>query len=135
MRRGITMIAARLRALAGAAPQPGRDGFTLTEILVVLGILTIGIVPLAVVQSSARRDVAQSDRYTQAMALAQTRIEMMRGAGFGNAAADSGDVGQLRWVSDVQNQGLGLDRVGVTVTWFDGRRQQNLRLVSLVSMR
>jgi prepilin-type N-terminal cleavage/methylation domain-containing protein len=124
------------RATGGPAPsRVDRGGFTLTEILVVLVILTIGIVPLAVVQSSARREVSKSDRYTQAMALAQSRIEQMRGAGFGNAAPDSGNAGQLRWVADVQNVSFGMDRVGVTVTWFDGRSDQTLRMVSLVSMR
>ncbi len=120
----------------GPAPwRVDRGGFTLTEILVVLLILTIGIVPIAVLQSNARRDVSKSDRYTQAVALAQSRIEQMRGAGFGSVFPDSGAVGLLSWTSDVQNVSLGLDRVGVTVTWFDGRRQQALRVVSLVSLR
>ena len=122
-------------ATAAAPARADRGGFTLTEILVVLVILTIGIVPLAVVQSTSRRAVGHADRMTQAVALAQSRLEQMRGAGFGNAAPDSGQAGQLRWVSDVQNVGFGLDRVGVTVRWFDGRDNRVLRLVSLVSLR
>lgn len=123
---------------APAAPArrwPDRAGFTLTEILVVLVILTIGIVPLAVVQSRARNEVSRSDRYTQAIVLAQSQIEQMKGVGFGIAVADTGQVGQLRWTSDVQNISFGLDRIGVTVTWFDGRGDQTLRMVSLVSLR
>ncbi len=135
MGRGLRRFAGRIRAAADRAPRPDRGGFTLTEILVVLAILTIGIVPLAVVQSSARREVSRSDRYTQAIALAQDRIEQAKAAGFGAAAPDSGDTGQLRWVSDIQNVSFGLDQVGVTVTWFDGRNPQQLRMVGLLSMR
>jgi hypothetical protein len=100
-----------------------------------MAILSIGIVPLAVVQSNARREVGHADRYTQAIVLAQSQIEQAKGAGFGNAVPDSGDVGQLRWVSDVRNISFGMDQVGVTVTWNDGRVDQTLRMVSLVSMR
>jgi prepilin-type N-terminal cleavage/methylation domain-containing protein len=112
-----------------------RTGFTLPEIMVVLLIVTIGIVPLAVVQSSARREVGRSDRYTQALALAQSQFEQMKGAGFGAAAADSGQVAQLRWVSDVQNVSFGLDRISVTVRWRDGGGMRTVQVAGLQSMR
>ncbi len=123
------------RPLSQCGTPPDRGGFTLIEILIVMAILSIGIVPLAVVQSSARREVNHADRYTQAIALAQSRIEQAKGAGFGSAVPDSGNVGQLRWVADVQNVSFGMNQVGVTVTWNDGRVNQTLRMVSLVSMR
>ncbi|MHB8078522.1 MAG: type IV pilus modification PilV family protein [Candidatus Krumholzibacteriia bacterium] len=126
-RARLARIASRLR--------PDRGGFTLIEILIVLAVLSIGIIPLALVQSNARREVSHADRYTQAIALAQSRIEQAKGAGFGNAAPDSGDTGQLRWVTDVQNISFGMNQIGVTVTWNDGRSDQALRMVSLVSMR
>jgi len=114
---------------------PGRDGFTLTEIMVVLLILAIGIMPLALVQSRARTEVNRSDRMTQAAALAQARLEIMKGAGFGNAQADSGQVGQLQFATQVQNVTFGLDRIQVTVNWFDGRSNQSLVVSDLLSMR
>jgi len=123
------------RPAAEHALRPDRGGFTLIEILIVMAVLSIGIIPLAVVQSNARREVNHADRYTQAIALAQSRIEQIKGAGFGAAVPDSGDTGQLRWVTDVQNVSFGMDQVGVTVTWRDGRSDQSLRMVSLVSMR
>jgi hypothetical protein len=103
--------------------------------MVVLLILTIGIVPLAMVQSRARTEVTRSDRVTQALTLAQTQLETMKGAGFGNAAPDSGQVGQLRWWSNVNNVSLGLDRIEVTVTWYDGARDQTVLMSDLVSLR
>ena len=47
---------ARRRDHEGRRPALDRGGFSLTEILVVLVILTIGIVPLSMVQSRARRE-------------------------------------------------------------------------------
>lgn len=114
---------------------PGRDGFTLPEIMVVMLILILGIVPLAIVQTRARHEVSKSDLYTQAVTVAQARIEQMKGAGFGGAVPDSGQTGRIRWRTQVQNVSFGLDRLTVTVTWFDGRGDRTLQCSDLVSMR
>ncbi len=132
-RRLKTAPRGRLRPWQG--PLPGRDGFTLVEILVVLGILTVGIIPLAMVQTRARREVSKSDRYTQAITVAQAQLETMKGEGFGGAAPDSGQVGQIQWQTNLQNVAFGLDRIEVTVTWSDGARNQALQVSDLVSMR
>ncbi|MFH1842664.1 MAG: type II secretion system protein [bacterium] len=116
-------------------PWLGRDGFTLTEIMVVMMILAIGIVPLAMVQSRARVEVRRSDRLTQAVNLAQTQLEQMKGAGFGNAQPDSGQTGVLQWRSNIQNVSFGLDQIQVQVMWFDGARNQNIVVSDLMSMR
>jgi prepilin-type N-terminal cleavage/methylation domain-containing protein len=112
-----------------------RSGFSLTEILVVLGILAIGILPLAIVQSRAGREVSKSDRYTQAITIAQSQLEQMKGAGFGNAAPDSGQTGTIEWRTNVQNVSFGLDRLEVTVTYFDGVRDRTIQVSDLISMR
>ncbi len=114
---------------------PDRDGFTLVEILVVLAILTIGILPLAMVQTQARHEVSKSDRFTQAITLAQSQLEQLKGAGFGNAVPDSGQVGAIQWRTNVQNISFGLDRLEVTVNWFDGVRDQTMLVSDLVSTR
>jgi prepilin-type N-terminal cleavage/methylation domain-containing protein len=114
---------------------PGEAGFTLTEIIVVLGILAIGIMPLAMVQSRARRDVTRSDLYTQAITIAQAQLEQMKGRGFGNAAPDSGQVGQIQWWANVTNVSFGMDRYDVTVIWPDGSRNRTIQVSDLSSMR
>jgi prepilin-type N-terminal cleavage/methylation domain-containing protein len=135
MRKRVAQIIEALSGRLASAAAKTRAGFTLPEIMVVLLIVTIGIVPLAVVQSQARREVGRSDRFTQAVALAQDRLERLKGAGFGVAAADSGQAGRLRWVSAVQNVGFGLDRITVTVTWRDGGDLQTVQVAGLQSMR
>ncbi len=123
------------RARSRRARLPARDGFTLPEIVIVLLVLTIGILPLAVVQSRARGEVQRSDRYTQALALAQSQLEQLKGAGFAAAAPDSGQNGTLRWRTAVDNVGFGLNRIRVTVTWQDRTGAQTVQVAGLQSMR
>jgi prepilin-type N-terminal cleavage/methylation domain-containing protein len=115
--------------------RPDRGGFTLIEIMVVMVILVIGILPLAMVQTRARQEVRQSDRFTQAITLAQEQLEQMKGQGFGNAAADSGTVGQVDWESRVALVAFGLERLEVEVTWQDVQGNRSLVLADMISVR
>lgn len=112
-----------------------RDGFSLVEILMVLMILTVGIVPLAVIQHQARKEVQESDIYTQSLNVAQSQLERIKGLGFGNAAPDSGAVGDIQWRAQITNVAFGLDRVTVTTTWAGGNANQTVQVADLVSMR
>lgn len=128
------------RGQHGAKPKwrpgrPDRGGFTLVEIMVVMVVLVIGILPLAMVQNRARQDVRQSDRFTQAITLAQEQLEQMKGEGFGNAAADSGTVGQVGWESRVSLVAFGLERIEVEVSWQDVQGNRSLVLADMVSVR
>jgi prepilin-type N-terminal cleavage/methylation domain-containing protein len=122
----------RLRALT---QRLDRDGFTLVELLVVMMILVIGILPLAMVQSRARLEVSESDRYTQAITVAQDQLERMRGLGFGNAAPDSGLAGPITWRSNVALVSQGLERLEITVLWTEPDGDRTLTVADLVSQR
>lgn len=115
--------------------RPDRGGFTLTEIMVVMVVLVIGILPLAMVQNRARQDVQQSDRFTQAITLAQEQLEQIKGQGFGNAQPDSGTVGQVDWESRVTLISFGLERIEVEVSWRDMNGDRSLVLADMVSVR
>lgn len=114
---------------------PDHDGFTLVEVLVVMVIITIGILPLVLVQSRARQEVTEADRFTQAMTVAQERLEWSKGLGFAAAVPDSGSRGSVAWRTEVEDVDLGLRRVSVTVVFSQGTTPDTLQMASLLSMR
>ncbi len=120
------------------APQPTsrrEDGFTLVELMVALVILTIGLLPLAFVQTRAQQDVFDSGRYTEALAIAQLQMEETKSLGFGNAPTDSGTVDNYQWVRNVQNVGQGLDQITISVNWNERGDQRTVRLINRISFR
>ena len=112
-----------------------RAGFTLVEVLVVLVILSIGIIPLAMVQTRARQEVQESDRYTRALTIAQREMEMTKGLGFAAAAPDSGSEDGVDWIVNVQDVDIGLRQVGVSVSFLQGTQRETLVVSSLLSLR
>jgi len=126
MLRRLQRIRARLRQ---------RAGFSLIEIMVVILILAVGVIPIAVVQHQARREVSEADRHTDAIVLAQGQLERLKAMGFGNVVPDSGVVNNINWTARVNNVSFGLDRIDVVATWGTGRNQQTLVVSDLISMR
>ncbi len=133
----ITRCAASLRRALkrGRIRVPGREGFTLVEILMVLLILSVGVLPIAMIQHRARRQVTESDLYTRAVTVAQAQLERLKSQGFGNIADENGQEGPIAWTATVNNVAFGLDRVQVTVAWQEGGAPMNLTFADLVSMR
>jgi prepilin-type N-terminal cleavage/methylation domain-containing protein len=124
-----------IRASLQGAFARGRRGFSLVEVLVVLVVITVGILPLAIVQTRARKDVTESDRYTRAVTLAQRQLEGTKGLGFVNAAADSGYAGELYWRTRIQDVDLGLRQVDVLVVIPRAGQPDTLRMAGLISIR
>jgi len=120
---------------AGRLPGCGREGFTLVEIMMVLMILSVGVLPIAIIQHQARNEVSEADRHTQGIEIAQMHLERIKGMGFGNAAPDSGTAGHIEWAVRVTNVSFGLDRVEVTTTWDNDGVEESLTVSDLVSMR
>ena len=126
---------ALLRRARRSAPARNDEGFSLVEILMVLMILTVGIIPLAVIQHHSRKEVIEADIYSRSMNLAQAEMERVKGLGFGNALSDSGTVDNIQWVVRVNNAGFGLERIEVSTTWTGGGGAQTITLVDMMSMR
>lgn len=110
-------------------------GFSLVELMVVLVILTIGLLPLALVQTHAQQDVFESGQYTEALHVAELQMETMRSQGFGNAASDSGLVDVYNWRATVTNVSFGLDQITVRVQWNEKGDTRNVQLMDMISYR
>jgi prepilin-type N-terminal cleavage/methylation domain-containing protein len=119
----------------GRTASPGRGGFSLVEIMIVLVILSVGVLPIAIVQHHARREVVKADRHTEAITIAQGQLERLKGLGFGNVVAENGVEGTFAWQAQVTNVSFGLDRVDVTVTWNTANTAETLTVSDLLSMR
>jgi prepilin-type N-terminal cleavage/methylation domain-containing protein len=123
------------RALRLRSARPDRSGFSLIEIMMVMVILTIGVLPIAIIQHRARREVIEADWHTQAISVAQMQMERIKSQGFGNIVAENGVTGNVTWASQVNNVGFGLDRLTVTATWRNNAAIETLAVSDLVSMR
>ncbi len=123
------------RKFLSRGPVTGREGFTLIEILMVLMILSVGILPVAVIQHRARQEVSEADRYTEGMVIAAGQLERIKGLGFGVAAADSGAIGLVNWTARINNVSFGMDRIVVTASWQNGGAVETLAVTDLISMR
>jgi prepilin-type N-terminal cleavage/methylation domain-containing protein len=110
-------------------------GFSLVELMVVLVILTIGLLPLALVQTRAQQDVFESGQYSEAVQVAQLQMESAKSLGFGNIAADSGTVDVYAWNRQVQNIQFGLDQLRVTVSWNEKGNQRTLAVMDRIARR
>jgi prepilin-type N-terminal cleavage/methylation domain-containing protein len=111
-------------------------GFSLVELMVVLVILTIGLLPLALVQTRAQQDVFESGQFSEALHVAQMQMEEVKSQGFNNAASDSGMVDNVySWRTNVNNIGTGLNRVTVQVSWNEKGQIRNVQVVDLMSFR
>ncbi len=119
----------------GTIRVPGREGFTLVEILMVLVILSIGILPIAMIQNRARSQVSHADVYTRGVTVGQAQLERIKQQGFGNIVNEAGVEGPVAWNSTVTNLSFGLDRIDVAVTWQEGGAPMNITFSDLVSMR
>lgn len=110
-------------------------GFSLTELVVVMVILTIAILPLALVQTRSNRSVFDSGQYTEAVQVAQMQMESTKSLGFANAVSDSGSVNVFAWRTTVTNVSFGLNRLEVTVRWQEKDTQRQVVLSDLLSYR
>jgi prepilin-type N-terminal cleavage/methylation domain-containing protein len=111
------------------------EGFSLVELMVALVILTIGLLPLAFVQTRAQQDVFDSGRYTEALTIATLEMEQTKSLGFGVAVPDTGSVDNYTWIRDVQNISPTLDQITVSVSWNERGSPRVVRIINRLSDR
>ncbi len=112
------------------------QGFSLIELMVVMVVLTVGLLPLAIIQTRAQRDVMETGQMTEALNLAKQQIETAKAMGWNNVAADSGVVDNVYgWNRNVTEVSWGLQQVDVIVTWQESGMQRQVALTDRMSRR
>ena len=111
------------------------SGVSLIELMVVLVVVAIGVLALSAVQTRSSTDVYNTGRHTRALQVAQTRMEIARGAGFALAQSDSGATDGFGWRTVVDSADVGLRRVRVTVAWTDKSGPDAVQLNNLLALR
>ena len=123
----------------GPSRQPENAGVTLVELMIVLVIIAVGILALSGVQTRSTTDVYSVGRRTQALAVAQTEMEVGRSLGFTLAKADSGQSDIYTWRAAVDSvdtgPDTGLHRVTITVSWTEQGQPWSVQLIDLLSER
>jgi type II secretory pathway pseudopilin PulG len=105
----------RLRALV----IDDRTGFSVVEMLIVFTIVGIAMIPMAAIQFSSRREVAQADRMSQATELALSQLELIKLEGFDAAVPDTAEIDDYMLITSVVPDSTNpfLREVAVRVEW------------------
>jgi Tfp pilus assembly protein PilV len=110
-------------------------GISLVELMVVLVVVGVGILALSAVQTRSSTDVYSTGRQVRALQLAQSRMELARGAGFALAQSDSGVTDGFQWQAVVDSADIGLRRVRISVAWTDHGKPNTIELDNLLAQR
>ena len=102
-------------------------GFTLTEVLIGLVILAVGILALAAMQITSTKGGSFSNHLTQATVFAQDKLEYLKNLSYGDSHLSYGqhDEGILsgtifsRQYHIVEDAGNSMKTITVTVQWTD----------------
>lgn len=102
-------------------------GFTLTEVLIGLVILAVGILALAAMQITSTKGGSFSNHLTQATVFAQDKLEYLKNLSYGDSHLSSGqhDEGILsgtifsRQYHIEEDAGNSMKTITVTVQWTD----------------
>jgi len=115
--------------------QLNNKGVTLVELLVVLAVLAAGLIPIALVQLTANKDVFHSGQRTEALSIAQMQMERVKSMGFDNAVTNNGTAGAYTWNTNIQPAGSGINSVTITVQWQEKGKQRAVTTRSLLASR
>ncbi len=109
-------------------------GFSLIEVMVALGIFSIGILAVASMQISAAQGNLSARMRTEAVTLASERLEILNSKGYnhndlspGTHTDSTNDVYLLEWTV-TEDTTLKTKTIALTVTWNDRGSTQSTNL-------
>lgn len=85
------------------------EGFTLIEVMISMGILSIGLLAVALMQTSVVRNNKTGNTYTQATALAQAQMEILKN---GDISDDDGILNPAAFPATISDPDNPLDENG-----------------------
>jgi len=105
----------------------GRKGFTLTEVLIGLIILAIGILAIATMQITSIKSGYFSSHVTQATIFAQDKLEFLKNLSYSDANLSSGQHNEdtisgtifSRQYHVLEDAGNSMKTITVTLSWTD----------------
>ena len=119
-----------------ATPVAHNRGFSLVEVLVTLAIFAIGVLALASLQVVSIKGGAFSKEATTATAVAQSKMEEIKGSVFGTVASGSTTTSGMTVQWNLVMSGTAPYRyqnVTVTVTWGPTGSTKSINLSTIVS--
>jgi Tfp pilus assembly protein PilV len=116
----------------------GQRGYTFHEVLLTMGVISIGLLSYSVGTFNVIRRNSDSRDYTVAVNLAQDKLEQLKGqknlanmnkcpmAGERNidASGEAGGVYNRCWVIADSAMGAKLKQITVSVSWADGQHRE-----------
>jgi prepilin-type N-terminal cleavage/methylation domain-containing protein len=100
-----------------------KEGFTLLEIIIALVILAIGLIAIAYMVNAAISSNREAKLLTQAVILAQDKLEELKGVAYDNLAGGSDISGDYSRVWTVQTDtSKAMKTVTLTVSWNSGAK-------------
>jgi type IV pilus assembly protein PilV len=116
------------------------EGFTLVEIMIALLVLSVGLVALAALQTSAIRGNAFSKRMTTAVSIANEKMEQLKNSSYANILSESltqikqSNTNYSRQVTVINNSPLpNTKTVNVTITWSEGSKSYSVPFTTIIS--
>ncbi len=121
-------------------PRPRTDGFSLVEMMAAMVIFAVGVLAVLEAVTTSLRSTIASVGYTQAVFLAQQRLEEALVATPLSAAADAGDFGAAyprhTWTREIEElEAERLYRIRVDVAWNERGRDRQFTLTTLAANR
>ena len=115
------------------------NGFTLLEVMIAIGILAIGLIVLLQTHVMNLKMIAHSQLSMKAMLLAERRIAEIEAGGvktIGETEGDFEEFPEFYWREVVTPFSIGsevsggVSRVEVIVSWEEGQREEEVKLVT-----